>query len=114
MSTSRSSPTPATATTCAARCSAPRATWPWGHAVTTWSRPSRHPSRASPATGSTRFRPAYDAEISDWVDSLDDGRPTANAWDGYAATVVAEALVRALQTGHREAVSVGPRPDLYR
>jgi hypothetical protein len=27
---------------------------------------------------------------------------------------VAEALVRALQTGHREAVSVGPQPDLYR
>ena len=51
--------------------------------------------------------PAYDAEISNWVDSLADGRPTANAWDGYAATVVAEALVRALQTGHREAVSVG-------
>ena len=49
-----------------------------------------------------------------WVDSLSDGRPTASAWDGYAATVVAEALVRALQTGHREAVSVGPRPDLYR
>jgi myo-inositol 2-dehydrogenase/D-chiro-inositol 1-dehydrogenase len=62
----------------------------------------------------SRFRPAYDAEIGDWVDSLNDGRRTANAWDGYAATVVAEALVRSLQTGHREAVSVGPRPDLYR
>jgi len=61
-----------------------------------------------------RFHPAYDAEISNWVDSLSDDRPTANAWDGYAATVVAEALVRALQTGHREAVSVGPKPDLYR
>ena len=60
-----------------------------------------------------RFRPAYDAEISNWVDSLHDPRPTASAWDGYAATVVAEALVRALQTGHREAVSVGPRPELY-
>jgi myo-inositol 2-dehydrogenase / D-chiro-inositol 1-dehydrogenase len=61
-----------------------------------------------------RFRPAYDAEIANWVESLADGHPTANAWDGYAATVVAEALVRSLQTGHREAVSVGPRPDLYR
>ena len=60
-----------------------------------------------------RFRPAYDAEIDNWVDSLQDGRATASAWDGYAATVVAEALVRALQTGHREAVSVGPRPELY-
>jgi len=61
-----------------------------------------------------RFRGAYDAEIGNWVDSLSDGRPTASAWDGFAATVVAEALVRALQSGHREAVSVGPRPDLYR
>ena len=67
-----------------------------------------------PADWLERFRPAYDAEIDNWVDSLADGRPTANAWDGYAATVVAEALVRALQTGHREAVSVGPKPDLYR
>ncbi len=67
-----------------------------------------------PADWLERFRPAYDAEIGHWVDSLGDGRSTASAWDGYAANVVAEALVRALQTGHREAVSVGPMPDLYR
>ncbi len=67
-----------------------------------------------PADWLERFRPAYDAEIANWVDSLGDGRPTASAWDGFAATVVAEALVRALQSGHREAVSVGPMPDLYR
>ena len=72
------------------------------------------PGQGFPADWLERFRPAYDAEIDNWVDSLADGRPTANAWDGYAATVVAEALVRALQTGHREAVSVGPKPDLYR
>jgi myo-inositol 2-dehydrogenase/D-chiro-inositol 1-dehydrogenase len=72
------------------------------------------PEQGFPSDWLERFRPAYDAEISDWVDSLDDGRLTANAWDGFAATVVAEALVRALQTGHREAVSVGPQPDLYR
>ncbi len=72
------------------------------------------PEQGFPKDWLERFRPAYDAEISNWVDSLDDGRPTANAWDGFAATVVAEALVRALQTGHREAVSVGPQPDLYR
>jgi myo-inositol 2-dehydrogenase/D-chiro-inositol 1-dehydrogenase len=61
-----------------------------------------------------RFRPAYDNEIGNWVDSLGDDRPTADAWDGFAATVVAEGLVRALQSGHREAISVGPKPDLYR
>ncbi len=62
----------------------------------------------------TRFRPAYDAEISHWVDDIGGSEPSPSSWDGYAATVVAEALVRALQTGHREAVSVGPRPELYR
>ena len=62
----------------------------------------------------TRFRPAYDAEIGHWVDDIGHPEPSPSAWDGYAATVVAEALVRALQTGHREAVSVGPRPSLYR
>jgi myo-inositol 2-dehydrogenase/D-chiro-inositol 1-dehydrogenase len=66
-----------------------------------------------PSDWLARFRPAYDAEISNWVASIHEPRPTASAWDGYAATVVAEALVRALQTGHREAVSVGPRPELY-
>jgi myo-inositol 2-dehydrogenase/D-chiro-inositol 1-dehydrogenase len=62
----------------------------------------------------TRFSEAYDAEIGHWVDNLGTPDPSPSAWDGYAATVVAEALVRALQTGHREAVSVGPRPDIYR
>jgi myo-inositol 2-dehydrogenase / D-chiro-inositol 1-dehydrogenase len=71
------------------------------------------PDQGFPADWLERFQHAYDAEISNWVDSLHAERPTASAWDGYAATVVAEALVRALQTGHREAVSVGPRPELY-
>jgi len=72
------------------------------------------PGQGFPSDWLERFRPAYDAEMVNWVDSLNDDRPTASAWDGFAATVVAEALVRALQSGHREAVSVGPRPDLYR
>ena len=62
----------------------------------------------------TRFRPAYDAEIGHWVDTIGSTEPSPSAWDGFAAAVVAEALTRALQTGHREAVSVGPRPDIYR
>jgi len=72
------------------------------------------PEQGFPTDWLARFRPAYDAEISAWVDNLHEDRPAASAWDGFAATVVAEALVRALQTGHREAVSVGPRPELYR
>jgi myo-inositol 2-dehydrogenase/D-chiro-inositol 1-dehydrogenase len=62
----------------------------------------------------TRFAPAYDAEITSWLEDLDRQVPAPDAWDGYAATVVAEACVRALRTGHPEAVSLGPRPELYR
>lgn len=61
----------------------------------------------------TRFSQAYDAEITDWLDGLDAGSPAPDTWDGYAATVVAEACVRALRTGRPEAVSLGPRPELY-
>jgi len=71
------------------------------------------PEQGFPADWLTRFAVAYDAEIDRWVDSLDRAVALPTAWDGYAANVVAEALVRASQTGHREAVSVGPRPDLY-
>ena len=61
-----------------------------------------------------RFAEAYRLEVEAWVAAATEGRSEGpSAWDGYAATVVAEALVRALQTGHREAVSVGPRPELY-
>lgn len=84
---------------------------PRGHELVT---AESAPGQGFPTDWLARFRPAYDAEIGAWVDSLGNGGPTASAWDGYAATVVAEALVRALQTGHREAVSVGPRPELYR
>ncbi len=76
--------------------------------------PESAPEQGFPADWLARFRPAYDAEIGHWVESIHGPAPSPSAWDGYAATVVAEALVRALQTGHREAVSVGPRPDLYR
>lgn len=72
------------------------------------------PSQGFPPDWLARFSTAYDAEIDHWVDSIAGDDYSPSAWDGYAANVVAEALVRALQTGHREAVSVGPRPDLYR
>jgi myo-inositol 2-dehydrogenase/D-chiro-inositol 1-dehydrogenase len=72
------------------------------------------PDQGFPLDWLARFSDAYDTEIDHWVENLDNPAPSPSAWDGFAATVVAEALVRALQTGHREAVSVGPRPDIYR
>ncbi|MGW1724156.1 Gfo/Idh/MocA family protein [Streptomyces sp. NPDC002306] len=61
-----------------------------------------------------RFADAYDREVRAWVEATRRGRVTgASAWDGYAASVVAEAGVRALESGGREAVELAPRPDLY-
>ncbi|MFD9005002.1 Gfo/Idh/MocA family protein [Streptomyces sp. NPDC059582] len=61
-----------------------------------------------------RFADAYDREVQAWVDATRRGQATgASAWDGYAASLVAEAGVRALESGGRETVEPAPRPDLY-
>ncbi|GGS47823.1 Gfo/Idh/MocA family oxidoreductase [Streptomyces griseoviridis] len=61
-----------------------------------------------------RFADAYDREVRAWVDAVRYGRVTgANAWDGYAASAVAEAGVRALESGVRTPVDLAPRPALY-
>ncbi len=61
-----------------------------------------------------RFADAYDREVQAWVDATRRGRVTGpGAWDGYAASVVAEAGVRALETGSRTPVDPAPRPALY-
>ncbi|MFF8730969.1 Gfo/Idh/MocA family protein [Streptomyces sp. NPDC015171] len=61
-----------------------------------------------------RFADAYDREVQAWVDATRRGEVTGpTVWDGYAASAVAEAGVRALETGGRVAVELAPRPDLY-
>ncbi|WEO99210.1 Gfo/Idh/MocA family oxidoreductase [Streptomyces sp. FXJ1.172] len=61
-----------------------------------------------------RFAAAYDREVQSWVDATRRGEVTGpSVWDGYAASVVAEAGVRALETGGRVAVELAARPDLY-
>jgi myo-inositol 2-dehydrogenase/D-chiro-inositol 1-dehydrogenase len=61
-----------------------------------------------------RFGRAYDTEIQRWVDAVRNGAnvdgPTA--WDGYAATAVCEAGVRALQTGQPVAVDMVDRASI--
>ena len=70
---------------------------------------------ALPADWRPRFAEAYRIELQDWVDGLQaGGEPRgASAWDGYAATAVAEACVRALATGRPEPVTLDRRPKLY-
>ncbi|MFD5267976.1 Gfo/Idh/MocA family protein [Streptomyces sp. NPDC058335] len=61
-----------------------------------------------------RFADAYDREVQTWVDATRRGQVTGpTAWDGYAASVVAEAGVRALEDGTRVTVDLAPRPALY-
>lgn len=61
-----------------------------------------------------RFGDAYDREVQAWVDATRRGRVTGpTVWDGYAASAVAEAGIRALESGARVAVELAPRPGLY-
>ncbi|MGA4837937.1 Gfo/Idh/MocA family protein [Streptomyces sp. G45] len=61
-----------------------------------------------------RFADAYDREVRAWVAGARTGRVDGpSAWDGYAAAAVAEAGVRALESGGRVAVELAQRPDGY-
>jgi myo-inositol 2-dehydrogenase / D-chiro-inositol 1-dehydrogenase len=62
----------------------------------------------------TRFSLAYLDELQDWVDGLRSGHTTGpTAWDGYAATAVAEACLRSDDSGGWSTVSLVDRPKLY-
>jgi myo-inositol 2-dehydrogenase/D-chiro-inositol 1-dehydrogenase len=69
-----------------------------------------------PSDWRERFVRAYDIEIQEWINDLAAGRgPTGpNAWDGYAAAVVSDSAVNALQTGERTTVALRAQPDLYK
>src|SRR5262245_3622733 len=61
-----------------------------------------------------RFEDAYDAEMQAWVNSVASGKQVGpNAWDGYAATAVAEACLTALSTGSETRVAMPKRPASY-
>lgn len=65
--------------------------------------------------GLGRFQAAYVAEVTAWTESVRTGRPFggANAWDGYIATLVAEACIQSLHTGRPVPVAAPERPSLY-
>ena len=69
---------------------------------------------AVPVDWRERFVRAYDVELQEWVDAVAAGAGTGpTAWDGYAATVVADACLEALRTGERVEIELGARPALY-
>lgn len=61
-----------------------------------------------------RFAVSYDNELQAWVRHLATGRNSGpNAWDGYLATLIAEACLTALRTGAEVKVDVPKQPPLY-
>jgi myo-inositol 2-dehydrogenase/D-chiro-inositol 1-dehydrogenase len=70
-----------------------------------------------------RFADAYRIELQSWVNAIQrwrsdpsDGEPIsgADAWDGYRAAVITEAVVASMNNGQKTAVNYLPLPDLYR
>jgi myo-inositol 2-dehydrogenase/D-chiro-inositol 1-dehydrogenase len=61
-----------------------------------------------------RFADAYRLQLQGWVDGIAAGRSVgASAWDGYAATAVAAACLKALASGEPAEVRMQPRPAFY-
>jgi myo-inositol 2-dehydrogenase/D-chiro-inositol 1-dehydrogenase len=61
-----------------------------------------------------RFREAYVLELRSWVDSLQGKAPAGpDAWDGYAALVVADACIASLRSGSPQKVPALDAPALY-
>jgi len=61
------------------------------------------------------FRAAYRDELHAWTAAARAGAARGpSAWDGYAATVVAQACLQSTSTGQTVPVRLAARPDLYR
>ena len=61
-----------------------------------------------------RFADAYRIELQDWVSAVADGGPAGpSAWDGYAASAVADACLVSLAEGRPVPVSLAERHALY-
>ena len=68
-----------------------------------------------PADWSERFSDAFDAEFRAWIEAASAGGATGpSAWDGYVATAVTDAALKALASGERVAIALRDQPALYR
>jgi myo-inositol 2-dehydrogenase / D-chiro-inositol 1-dehydrogenase len=69
---------------------------------------------AYPADWRPRFAEAYRLQNLAWLKSIQTGVPAgASAWDGYCATLVAEAGVASLAKGGAVLIEQAAKPDLY-
>ncbi|WP_275553436.1 Gfo/Idh/MocA family oxidoreductase [Mixta sp. Marseille-Q2659] len=61
-----------------------------------------------------RFIDAYDVELQAFINDVSRGTLTGpSAWDGYAASVAADACLKAQNSGAIEQVELPPRPAFY-
>ena len=61
-----------------------------------------------------RFDPAFNSEFRAWIAAAANGGAAGpSAWDGYVATAVTLAGVRALEGGARESIELREKPALY-
>lgn len=61
-----------------------------------------------------RFADAYRCQLRDFVAALNGGRFLgSSAWDGYVASLTAEAALRALNSGETVVIGSGDRPAFY-
>lgn len=70
--------------------------------------------QAIPEDWRERFIEAYDQEFREWIIAAGEGTATGpSSWDGYAATLVADAALRAVDSGQMEPVRMIKKPELY-
>jgi len=64
---------------------------------------------------SQRFIAAYDVELTAWVEAVSAGNATGpSAWDGYAACVAADTLMRSRGTNNFFEVKMMEKPEMYK
>ncbi|GLP86805.1 Gfo/Idh/MocA family oxidoreductase [Tritonibacter mobilis] len=70
--------------------------------------------QAIPEDWRERFIEAYDQEFREWIVAAGQGTATGpSAWDGYASTLVADAALRAVESGAHEKIAMIEKPALY-
>ncbi|OWO94334.1 inositol 2-dehydrogenase [Rhizobium esperanzae] len=70
--------------------------------------------QAIPEDWRERFIDAYDQEFREWIVAASNGTASGpSTWDGYAATLVADAALRAVVSGGFEPVNMIAKPNLY-
>lgn len=70
---------------------------------------------AYPEDWRPRFADAYRLQNQAWIKSIAAGRAAtgASAWDGYAASAVAEAAIKSLAQGRTVEITMAKKPGLY-